>query len=58
MTKKEYGILFNLNTKEDWMDHFRQNILTGIGPVSMYSCLRCDEIVDSDKLAEHKCHKG
>ena len=46
MKKTEYGIINNLKSEQDWMNHFKNNKLSGRGPVAMYSCKGCDEIVD------------
>ena len=46
MKLSEYAAIHNLKTPEDWKEYFRKNMLTGQVPVALYSCVRCDEIVD------------
>lgn len=56
MTVKEYMSINGLLTGDDLRMHFRNNILTNKLPVAMYSCPKCDEILnDASDITEHKC---
>jgi len=55
-TRSEYGKFHGLKTGQDWMDHFRNNLHSGIGLSSMYSCPICDEIL-LDISKKHQCQQ-
>lgn len=54
MKSEEYGKIYNLNTEEDWRNHFRFNLLNNKLPVAIYICPKCDAILDNPRLP-HKC---
>lgn len=47
MKRYEFAKLNNLVTDEDWMNFFRNNMLTGKVPVALVSCIDCDEIIET-----------
>ena len=57
MKRSEYGKIHNLKSEQDWMDHFKHNLLSGHGFASMYSCPHCDKILNNDELYTHNCKK-
>ena len=56
MKVQEYMQSQGLKTYEDLRLHFRANMLSGKGIVAMYSCPKCEEILnDASDLSTHKC---
>ena len=45
MKRHEYAKSHRIKTEEEWANHFKYNLHTGHGPVSMVSCPKCDEIL-------------
>uniref|UniRef100_A0A6M3JLF3 C2H2-type domain-containing protein n=1 Tax=viral metagenome TaxID=1070528 RepID=A0A6M3JLF3_9ZZZZ len=59
MKVKEYMDLYGLKTQEDLRLHFRSNMLQEKLPVAMYSCPKCDEILnDAEDINIHECIEG
>lgn len=57
MKLSEYAKTHSLATEEHWRAHFTENIRTGKGPVALYSCPVCKDILFGIDLTKCECTK-